>query len=140
MSDTVKKGSVLEEEEPWSFETISHRAYGLVAGAGVVAGAVPPAGAVPVAGVAGVSGMALLALGDAGAVTGAGVNAWSSTDEGARCCVDIRDSTKARKRKIPPPHQLVLVSRLPACRVPMSESDELLTPPKLADMPSPLPL
>ena len=71
MDDAVKKGSVLEEEEPWSFATVSHRRYGLVAGAGVVAGALPPAGA------AGVSGMVLFAFGDAGAgaVTGAGVNA-----------------------------------------------------------------
>jgi hypothetical protein len=108
-------------------------------GAGVVAGAVP--------GVAGVRftppafGPVLPDFG-AGAVAGAVgcVNASSSTDFGARDRAMESDNTKERNRKIPPPHQLALVSRLPAWRVPRSESAELLTPPKLAASPLPLPL
>jgi hypothetical protein len=71
VDDAVKKGSVLEEEEPRTFVTIGHLRYGLAG-----AGAVPPAGAFPVAGAAGVNGMVLFAFGvAAGAVAGAGVNA-----------------------------------------------------------------
>ncbi len=49
------------------------------------------------------------------------------------------ERTSDRNRKIAAPHQLVFVSRLPACRVPSSESAELLTPPKVAASPFPLP-
>ena len=78
----------------------------------------------------------------AGAVAGTGgcVKASSSTDFGVRSRVDASESTKARKRKIAPPHQLVRVSRFPAWRVPSSESAELLTPPKVAASPPPFPL
>jgi len=47
---------------------------------------------------------------------------------------------KARSRKMPPAHQLTRVSRVPACLVPMKESDEELAPPKLAARPPPFPL
>jgi hypothetical protein len=47
---------------------------------------------------------------------------------------------KARKRKIPPLHQVAFVKRLPVCREPKSELAELLTPPKVAARPWPWPL
>jgi hypothetical protein len=47
---------------------------------------------------------------------------------------------KARPRKIPPPHQLAVVRRFPAWRIPMSASGDELAPPKLAASPPPFPL
>ena len=76
----------------------------------------------------------------AGALVGGGVTAWSSTDLGARVCADAICKTNAIPRKSAPDHQLIFVSRLPACRVPMNASGDELTPPKLAAMPVPLPL
>src|SRR5215831_8727142 len=98
-----------------------------VAGAGAffspVAGAAPFCGAPPVgagaavvgAGVSGIAGFApdAGALLAGGAVTGAGVNVWSSTDLGARLRVDASDKRNASPRNRPPHHQLALVSRLP---------------------------
>jgi hypothetical protein len=40
---------------------------------------------------------------------------------------------------MPPHHQLAFVRRFPAARVPRIASAELLTPPKVAAMPPPLP-
>ena len=83
------------------------------------AGAVAGWGAgVEGAGVSGIPAAPPVApLAGAGAV-GAGaagcVKAWSSTDFGARRCVEAIESTSDRKRKIPAPHQLAFVSRLPA--------------------------
>jgi hypothetical protein len=48
-------------------------------------------------------------------------------------------SMKASAMKIPPVHQLVLVSRLAACRVPTNESAEDAAPPKVAARPPPFP-
>jgi hypothetical protein len=64
----------------------------------------------------------------------------SRMDLGAVVLVDIIWSTNERKRNAPPPHQLALVSRLPACRMPMKASGEELAPPKLAASPPPFPL
>ena len=71
--------------------------------------------------------------------TAAGATILSSTDFGAAFREDISCSTKARPRKIPPHHQLAFVSRLPACRVPMTESEDEPAPPKLAASPPPFP-
>ncbi len=146
MQGAAKQGSVLEEEEPWRPIGVCHAGYGLT-GAGAAGAAPPVAGA----GEAGVSGMAALpfalppctgaeAGAVEGAVAGAGVKAWSSTDFGARCRAEASERMNANARKMAPPHQLVFVSKLPAWRVPSSESAELLTPPKLAASPFPLPL
>ena len=75
----------------------------------------------------------------AGAVTGAFGNAWSSTDLGARLREDASARRNDNPRKIPPHHQLALVSRFPVCRVPRKELAELLTPPNDAAMPPPCP-
>ena len=93
-----------------------------VCGAGVSGTADPPVGA---------------AFTGAGAAAAGGANVWSSTERGARLRVDISVRTNERPRKMPPPHQLAFVNRLPACRVPRSELAELLTPPKVAAMPPP---
>ena len=38
---------------------------------------------------------------------------------------------------MPPPHQLTVVRRFPACRIPISASGDELAPPKLAASPPP---
>jgi hypothetical protein len=48
-------------------------------------------------------------------------------------------SRKANPRKIPAPHHVALVRRLPAWRMPMNASGEELAPPKFAASPLPLP-
>jgi hypothetical protein len=55
----------------------------------------------------------------------------SSTDVGTRGRAEAICRMKARKRKMPPPHQLAFVSRLPAWCEPRSESEEVEAPPKL---------
>jgi hypothetical protein len=67
------------------------------------------------------------------------VNTSSSAEPPVPADDDISERTKARKRKIPPPHQLVFVRRLPACRIPRNWSAEELAPPKLAASPPPFP-
>lgn len=103
--------------------------YGCFAGAAGVAGA---AGC----GVSGVAGAAPPA-GAAGALAGAA--SLSSTDLGAAERDDIICRTNASPKKMPPHHQLALVKRFPACRVPITESEEELAPPKLAASPPPFP-
>ena len=66
-------------------------------------------------------------------------NPLSSTDFGAEVWVDIIWRMKQRPRKIPPHHQLALVRRFPAWRMPIKASGEELAPPKLAASPVPLP-
>ena len=115
----------------------------MVDGGVVGAGCVPPVGAAPVGGAtlvgAGVNGMAGFApVGAvAGADAGGGANVLSSTERGARLRVDASASKNDRPRNSPPHHQLAFVRRLPACRVPMNELAELLTPPNDAAIPPP---
>ena len=85
--------------------------------------------------------------GTAGAEVGAGAtfvgwlpNPFSSTERGAEVCVDMICRMKQSPRKIPPPHQLAVVRRFPACRIPMNASGDELAPPKLAASPVPFPL
>ena len=85
--------------------------------------------------------------GTAGAEVGAGATfvGWlpkpfSSTERGAEVCVDMICRMKQSPRKIPPPHQLAVVRRFPACRIPMNASGDELAPPKLAASPVPFPL
>src|SRR5579863_2553423 len=152
---TVAAGGVLK---PIRFLAAAH-VYGFDCGAGCPAGALPagalfagagdgvagaPApgaapGAADGAGWNGRAGAAEAGAGVAGAA-GGGVTAWSSTDFGTRARADAICSIRAIARKMPPDHQPILVSRLPAWRVPMNASGEELTPPKLAAMPVPLPL
>jgi hypothetical protein len=110
--------------------------------AGAGDGAEAPGGAPGAAAGAGWNGSAGAA--DAGArvagAAGGGVTAWSSTDFGTRARADEICRINAIARKMPPDHQPILVSRLPAWRVPMNASGEELTPPKLAAMPVPFPL
>jgi hypothetical protein len=69
----------------------------------------------------------------AGALTGAeGETAWSRIDVGMpRERLVMICSTKAMKMKMPPHHQLALVSKLPASRCPRNESDDDEVPPAL---------
>jgi hypothetical protein len=85
----------------------------------------------------GVTGAAV--VGVAGAVAGVRESGWSSTDVGTRVRVDAICSKKQRNRNTPPDHQLALVNRFPACRVPINASVDELAPPKLAASPPPLP-
>lgn len=94
-------------------------------------GVVPAAGA----GVSGEAGAGPVAAGPAAA----GALRRSSTDFGAEARAPITCSRNASPRKIPPHHQLMVVRRLPAWRVPISESDEELDPPKFAASPPPFP-
>jgi hypothetical protein len=131
VEDSTKKGSILEEEEPFVTSAARHRSYGVGLGCACSAG-----------GAAGTScsGMAGVVVAGGGAVVvGAGMNASSSTERGPLLRADIRDSANARKRKTPPPHQLALVRSVLAWRVPSRESVELLIPPKVAASPPPFP-
>lgn len=89
---------------------------------------------------AGSSGTAGAEVGAGAVFTGCVPKPLSRTERGAVVLVDIIWSTKARNKKTPPPIQLVLVSRLPACLMPMNASGDELAPPKLAANPPPLPL
>jgi hypothetical protein len=107
-----------------------------VAGAGVVGGVVAGVLGAASSGTAGF----FSELGAGATGVGAGVlSDLSSTDAGAPGRADAICSTNARNRKIPPHVQLVFVRRLPACRVPMSESAADVAPPKLAASPPPFP-
>ena len=64
----------------------------------------------------------------------------SSTDVGVRPRLAMIDKMKEMPMNSPPHHHDILVSRLPACRVPMNWSDEEEAPPKLAAIPPPFPL
>src|SRR5260221_11116278 len=107
-------------------------AGGVVPEGGVVVTGVAPEGALVGGGVRFTPGTALFVPpeGDGGDVAGGagatGCASWSSTDFGARCRVEASDSTNEMNRKMPPPHQLALVRRLPACPGPTSASDKLL--------------
>ena len=151
----TKQGSVLEEEEPWNCGAFGHRA---TAWASRARTAPPDPMAQPWSeqrfrrarrrsgrrGRRGrqrnarrVAGRAARGRGSSGSRRGEGLI--EHRPRRAR-----RASTRSRARargrgRSPPPHQLVLVSRLPAWRVPRSESAELLTPPKLAARPLPFP-
>jgi hypothetical protein len=103
---SAKKGSVLEEEEPFGPAYAVHVCYGRGAGVVVVVG---DAGACS----SGTIGAAEPGAGDVAAGTGI-CDGWSSTDCGARFRDDIIASTKQRKRKIPPAHQLAAVRKFPA--------------------------
>src|ERR1043166_6057221 len=106
--------------------------YGFLVGACLVGGCF----VFPGAGVSGTAGFGFACCG-AGAATGAGPNVWSSTDLGAVLRVDISVKQNDRKRNAPPHHQLALVRRLPACRVPRNELVGRLAPPTLAATPPP---
>ena len=111
----------------------STRVYGL---AGGLAGRPTGASGCDVSG----EGGAVTGAPTGGAVgTAAGTPILSRTDFGALLRDDINCNAKARPRKIPPHDQLALVNRLPACRVPITESDDELAPPKFAAKPPPFP-
>ena len=75
-----------------------------------------------------------------GAVWAGGwLNVWSRIERGPLRRDEASDSRNARPINSPPHHQLILVSRLPACLVPRMASAELVTPPKLAAKPPPFP-
>ena len=85
--------------------------------------------------------------GTAGAEVGGGAKfaGWvpklfSSTERGAEVWVDMICRMKQSPRKIPPPHQLAVVRRFPACLIPIKASGDELAPPKLAASPVPFPL
>ena len=102
-----------------------------------------PAGAVVVGDVAegaGSNGTAGAEVGGGATFVGCVPRPFSSTDRGALVWVDMICRMKARPRNIPPPHQLMVVRRFPACRIPISASGEELAPPKLAASPPPFPL
>ena len=127
MQPAEKKGPVLEEEEPcaaWSGSRVT------AAAAWRASPERPAAGGRP----------GLIRRAVAGAGVAARVRAATSSriDFGAAERVDISCRTKARKMKIPPAHQLVLVRRSPACREPSTAGDDE-APPKLAARPPPLP-
>lgn len=96
-----------------------------------------PVGAVVVG--AGSSGTAGAEIGGGAAFVGCVPNPFSKTDRGTEVCVDIICRTKDRPRKIPPDHQLILVRRFPAWRIPMNASGDELAPPKFAASPVPFP-
>ena len=102
----AKKGSVLEEEEPFGAASCFAHHYCRGAGDVVVVG---DAGACS----SGTTGAAVPGAGEVAAGTGT-VDGWSSTDVGTRLREDIIASTKLRKRKMPPAHQLAAVRKFPA--------------------------
>jgi len=96
--------------------------------------------AVPGAAWRGTAGAAVDGEVGAGADAGGGLpKVSSSTDFGTWVRVDITWRTNDRPRNIPAHHQVAVVRRFPAWRMPMNASGEELAPPKFAASPLPLP-
>jgi hypothetical protein len=89
---------------------------------------------------AGSSGTAVAEVGGGATFAGWVPKPFSSTERGADVWVDMICRMKQRPRKIPPPHQLAVVRRFPACLIPIKASGDELAPPKLAASPVPFPL